>query len=195
MTDEVRERLGLSDKYFLFVSTLEPRKNVRGLLAAYRALPEAMRREYGLVLTGPVGWLAEDIMADVQAGDPVGRVIKTAYVPHSDMPALFSGATAYVLPSLYEGFGMTPVEAMACGTPVITSDNTAMPEATGDAGMLVPATDTAALTAAMERVVGDARLRAEMRRKGLEQAKKFTWEHSAARLKAVIDEILAQEPR
>jgi glycosyltransferase involved in cell wall biosynthesis len=192
MTAAVRQKLELPERYFLFVSTLEPRKNVLGLLRAYRGLPKEIRRDYGLVLTGPVGWLADDIMAEVSKGDAVGHVMRTSYVSHEEMPQLFSGATAYVMPSLYEGFGMTPVEAMACGTPVITSDNTAMPESVGDAGILLPAEDTAGFTAAMERVARDDSLRERMRRAGLERARLFSWERSARALKAVIDRVLAE---
>jgi glycosyltransferase involved in cell wall biosynthesis len=191
LTPQARQRLGLPDKYFLFVSTLEPRKNVTGLIKAYRALPDAIKREYALVLTGGVGWLADEIMADIAQGDPVGKIIKTSYIPQEDMPALYSGATAYILPSLYEGFGMMLVEAMACGTPVIAARNSSLPEVVGEAGILFNTHSTEDLTTALHNLATNEPLRQSYIRKGFQQAQLFTWDHSAHQLEQAIETTLS----
>jgi glycosyltransferase involved in cell wall biosynthesis len=189
LTSEARQRLNLPEKYFLFVSTLEPRKNLPRIMDAYRALPDAIKREYALVLTGGMGWLADDIKASIQQGDPVGRIIKTNYVPQEDLPMLFTGASAFVFPSLYEGFGMPALEAMACGTPVVTSNVSSMPETVGEAAISVDPLDITAITKGMEQLVTDSSLHAKYRELGLKQAQKFTWKSSAAELDVAISKV------
>jgi glycosyltransferase involved in cell wall biosynthesis len=191
-TAELRARLNLPEHYFLFVSTLEPRKNVLGLIAAYRALPDDIKRSHALVLTGGVGWLADEIMAAIVAGDPVGRIMRTSYVPEADLPTLYNGATAFVFPSLYEGFGMPVLEAMACGAPVITADNSSLPEVAKGAAIMVRAEDTQAISLAMAELAKNDGLRADLSVKGVARAQQFTWAHSAQQLKAVIDQVLPQ---
>jgi glycosyltransferase involved in cell wall biosynthesis len=190
-TRDVRERLGLPEHFFLFLSTIEPRKNILTLIHAYRELPEATRRTYGLVLSGKVGWKAEAILAEIRKGDPIGTIVHTGYVSDADIPALYAAAGVFVLPSLYEGFGMPVAEAMACGVPVITADNSSLPEIVKGAGIMVPALDWKGLAREMERLAGDAKLRAELGAKGRVRAEQISWDSSARQLKAVIDRLLS----
>jgi len=189
-TSGVRGRFGLPEHFFLFLSTIEPRKNILTLIRAYHSLPEATRRNYGLVLSGKVGWKADEIMAEIRKGDPVGTILHTGYVPDEDIPALYAAADAFVLPSLFEGFGMPAAEAMACGVPVITADNSSLPEIVDGAGIMVEAMDTAGWTREMQRLALDPKLRAELAAKGRARAEQFSWDNSARQLKAVIDRLL-----
>jgi glycosyltransferase involved in cell wall biosynthesis len=118
------------------------------------------------------------------------RVIFTGWVPEEDKPALLSGATAFVFPSLYEGFGLPTVEAMACGTPVLTSNRSSLPEVVGEGGMLVEPTDAEALAEAMEALLVDDVLRAELRQRALAQAAKFSWKQTALETLAVYEKVV-----
>ncbi|MBW3537875.1 glycosyltransferase family 4 protein [Candidatus Parcubacteria bacterium] len=184
----IKNKFGLSDKYVLYTGTLEPRKNIVGLLNAYAALPKLLQEGYALVLAGGKGWMDREILRRLKELEDL-NIFLTGYVPDEDLPALYSGASVFVYPSFYEGFGMPPLEAMACGVPVITSDNSSLPEVVGDAGIMIKAEDTKAITAAMERVLTHPKLAVGMRRKGLEQAKKFTWEGSARKLLKVLEKV------
>ncbi len=191
--DRVAGKYGLRTPYILYTGTLEPRKNVVGLLDAYAALQPELRARFQLVLVGGKGWLDAEIERRLQELSEF-EVLATGYAPDEDLPALYSGASLFVYPSFYEGFGMPPLEAMACGTPVITSDNSSLPEVVGDAAIKVSAQDTPALSAAIERVLGDPQLAASMREQGMLQSQRFTWERSAECLQGVLGELL-QAPR
>ncbi len=172
----VKARYGITGDYFLYVGTLQPRKNLVRLLEAYAAM---QIQNPQLVLVGKKGWLYDEIFAVVQKLGLQEQVIFPGYVPAADLPALYSGAMAFVFPSLYEGFGMPVLEAMACGAPVVCANVSSLPEVVGQAGILVNPTDTAALAAALGRVAGAAGLRAELRARGLVQARQFSWERCA----------------
>lgn len=181
---EVRRRYGLPEgDYFLTLAAPQPRKNLAHLIRCFfRLLAEGDLPDTYLVLAGSKeqGWMYDEIFA--AAGDSPAhrsRVIFTGYVEDADLAALYSGALAFVFPSLYEGFGLPPLEAMACGTPVITSNVTALPEVVGDAGITVPPTDADALCDALLKVAGDEGLRRELGRLGLERAATFSWENCA----------------
>ncbi len=169
----VREKYGLPPRYLLFLGTLQPRKNIARLAQAYAAsgLHEAGT---GLVLAGARGWLYNPAWIAGIAG-----VYESGYVDEADVAALYSAAMALVFPSLYEGFGFPVVEAMRCGTPVITSDTSSLAELAGEAALTVDPLDVAALAAAMRRVVDDAALRARMAEMGYAQAARFTWARAA----------------
>ncbi|MEU8075757.1 glycosyltransferase family 1 protein [Catellatospora citrea] len=184
----VAEKYRISRPFILYTGTLEPRKNIKGILDAYEKLAPEVRSSYSLVLAGGKGWLDRDIKAQLDSLRHLD-IITTGYVPDEDLPALYSGASVFVYPSFYEGFGMPPLEAMACNTPVIVADNSSLPEVVGDAGILVDAHDSAALAHQIERVLGDPALADKLRRKGLVRAKTFTWEASAQRLLAVINKV------
>lgn len=169
----VRAKYGLPDQYLFFLGTLQPRKNIARLVAAYRA-SGAAARGIGLVLGGVRGWLYDPAWT---AGVP--GVIETGYVADEDVAALYSGALALVFPSLYEGFGFPALEAMRCGTPVIASNTSSLPELVGEAGLLIDPLDVDAIAAAISRVVDDAGLRARLVAAGHARAAQFSWERAA----------------
>ena len=172
----------------LFVGTLEPRKNVPALLAAYRMLAGRQPAVPRLVLAGQVTPEAEAWVAETQAPPLAGRVVVEGYVSNERRAELFAGAGLVVLPSLDEGFGLPALEAMALGIPVVTSNVGALPEVVGDAGILVDPRDVAGLAAALERVCSDAPLAARMREAGIARAKRFSWPESARALIAAYAE-------
>ena len=188
--EEVREvlaRHGITKPYILFTSTIEPRKNILGLLEAYAALPRELRSSHGLVLVGGKGWLDEEIhrrLGELSHLD----VRLTGYVGDRDLPALYSGASVFVYPSFYEGFGMPPLEAMACGVPVVTSRNSSLPEVVGDAGILVDPGDPSAIAQAIQEVLCSPARAADLSRRGLERSRAFRWDESARRLATVFEE-------
>lgn len=187
--EQVRARYRLPERFVLGVSTLEPRKNFTGLIAAFdqlaaRPLPGAPLH---LVIAGGKGWLYDDIFAAAAASPARQRIHFIGFVSDDDLPALYSLAEVFAFPSHYEGFGIPVLEAMACGTPVVCADNSSLPEVAGDAALMVEATDTEGLADALRRLITDADLRRELRRRGLAQAARFSWEAAARRLLAVYD--------
>lgn len=172
--------LTLPARYVLFVGTLEPRKNLRALLAAWRYLQQDGRAAGSLVLAGRLGWDYEPMLTALAAPPLAGRVHRLGYVAQDDLPSLYAAADAFVYPSLEEGFGFPPLEAMACGVPVIAADGSALAENLRDAALLVPPTDERALADAIARVQHDVALRDELRRRGLERAARFAWTTAAA---------------
>jgi len=141
--------------YALCVSTLEPRKKIEQLLSAWEYLPAALQREFPLMLVGSSGWLNEAVQAKLHRGAVQGWVRYLGYVPESDLPALYAGAAVFVYPSTYEGFGLPPVEAMACGVPVVVSGHSCLPEVTQGAALLVEPDDVPAFAAALEKSLRD----------------------------------------
>jgi glycosyltransferase involved in cell wall biosynthesis len=178
--EEVRRRFGVSRDFLLAVGSLQPRKNLVRLIRAYARL-RGEREDFRpqLVIVGRKLWLASEIFDEVKRQRWADDVILTGYVADEDLPALYRAARAFVYPSLFEGFGLPPLEAMACGTPVVTSDVSSLPEITGDAALLIDPNDERALANALIEVVNNDRLRAELREKGIAQAKKFTWRDAA----------------
>jgi len=190
ITDEatlaaVRARYRLPPRFILHVGTLEPRKNLPRLIEAFHKFQgEKTNLEPGtwnlkLVLAGGKGWLYEGIFETVARLGLEDAVHFPGYVDDVDLPALYTLADLFVYPSMYEGFGLPPLEAMACGTPVVASAASSLPEVVGEAGLLVPPTDTEALAGAIERALTDSELRAELREKGFAQARRFDWLVSA----------------
>lgn len=167
----------LPDRFILFLGTLEPRKNLLTLLHAYAKLPT---RAVKLVLAGGKGWLYEDIFRAIEMLDLKEDVILPGYVPGVELPRWYASAETFVYPSIYEGFGLPLLEAMAVGTPVIASDTSSLPEAVGDAGVLVPPEDIAAWTAALAEAIDSPGWREEMGARGRMHARGFTWARTAA---------------
>lgn len=188
----VRETYGLSEQYFLYLGTLEPRKNLERLIDAYAQFAKAHENPAQLVLAGGKGWLYDGIFAKVQSLGLEDKVIFTQYIASEDMCALMSGALAFTFPSIYEGFGMPPLEAMACGTPVLVSDAASLPEVTGDSAVIVKPDSTDSIAEGLHRLFTDADLRARLRAEGLERAKLFSWERSAQMLYDVYSELLPE---
>ena len=176
---EVRNRHGVDGPFILFVSTIEPRKNVPTLLRAVWQLQQCYKEDIRLVLAGGKGWLYEDAFALVEELKLDGRVHFVGRVSSEDLLYLYNAAEMLAHPAFYEGFGLPPLEAMACGLPPVVSNVASLPEVVGDAGLLIDPHDTDELTVAMWRLLNDNGLRREMREKGLRQAERFSWERAA----------------
>jgi glycosyltransferase involved in cell wall biosynthesis len=186
----VKHKLKLPKKYLLYMSTVEPRKNVIGLLEAYQKLPKKVLEEYGLVLAGGKGWLNDEIHAEADRLVDQGlNIVRTGYIADEDLAALYSGATLYVFIPHYEGFGISPLEAMACGIPVITSNNSSLPEVVGKAGLLVNAAKPLETTKAIEKLLNSPALCKRMVKEGYSQAAKFSASRSAKQLQSAIDKV------
>jgi len=182
--------IGSEEPYLLHVGTLEPRKNLPVLLRAFAAA-QHQARPPRLVLAGGRGWGDAPIFATVEALGLSDRVSFLGHIRPSDLPALYSAAQIFVYPSLYEGFGLPVLEAMACGAPVIASTSSALPEVVGDAAALVDATDVDALRSAIEHLGNDPALCATLRSRGLARAKNFTWRIAAQKTLAVYAAAIA----
>ncbi len=188
----VRVRYNLGERPFILsVSTLQPRKNYRRLIRAFA--PLAVRHpELLLVFAGGKGWQYEEILAEPERLGLADRVRFTGFVADDELPALLSAAALFAFPSLYEGFGLPILEAMACGTPVIASDRSSLPEVVGEAGLQVDPLDVAGLTAGMERLLSDEELRHELAARGRRQAARFSWTDAARQLLAVYQRLLRE---
>ncbi len=189
MLAKVRERYELPDKFVLFVGTVEPRKNIPSLLRAFRLLRDNYRSDASLVLIGNRGWLWEEVDRAIEDLNLAGCIRWLGGIPNEDLVYLYNAARVLVLPSFYEGFGLTLLEAMACGIPVIVSNVSSLPEVVGDAGWLVDPKDTEAWTVAMQRVLTDDDLYREMRSKGLRRARTFSWERAAKETLEVYQQV------
>lgn len=182
---EVRARYGTGDRFILCVGDLQPRKNLTTLIHAYVRLRQAGTITHKLVLVGRKGWLYDDIFAVARRSGYEEDLIFTDYVPDNDLVALYNAADLFVYPSLFEGFGLPPLEAMACGTPVVTSNTSSLPEVVGDAGLMVAPTDGEALAATIAEVLTTPSLHQDLRARGLQRARTFSWERSARTVAAV----------
>ncbi len=178
--NEVRKQFGIDRDFLLAVGSLQPRKNLVRLIRAYARLrSEVPNFSPQLVIVGRKLWLADEIFAEIRRQRWAEDVILTGYVDDADLPKLYRQATAFVYPSLFEGFGLPPVEAMACGTPVVTSNVSSLPEVTGGAALLIDPMDQGSIESALLTIIQDQGLRKRLREQGIEQAKKFTWQAAA----------------
>jgi glycosyltransferase involved in cell wall biosynthesis len=192
--EAVKARYGIpAGPYLLSVCTLEPRKNLPHLLRCFhRLLRQERPPDVRLVLVGAPGWKSDALYALLQEHtDLRSRVVLAGYAPDADLAALYSGARAFVYPSLCEGFGLPVLEAMQCGTPVITSDSSSLPEVVGDAGLCVPPTDADALSEALLRLVTDDGLAADLARRGLARSAQFSWDKTAEATVRAYERMLA----
>lgn len=187
--EEMRRLLALPERYILSVATLEPRKNLPMLLKAYKRLPSGLRREYPLVLAGKPGWGRQDVRRLAEDMGLGREVIFAGYVDDDLLPSLYAGAGLFVYPSLYEGFGLPVLEAMACGTPVLTSNLSSMPEVAGEAALLADPGDAGDLAGKMALLLGDKALSREMSARGAARAASFSWESTARRTLSVYEEL------
>ncbi|GAB4200057.1 MAG: glycosyltransferase family 1 protein [Roseiflexaceae bacterium] len=175
----VQAHYGIAGPYVLYVGTVQPRKNLVRLIEAFAAVAGEAAPTTQLVIAGKRGWLTEAIERRAAELGLAERVRFTGYVADADLPALISGAQVFALPSLYEGFGMPVLEAMACGTPVLAANSSALPEVAGDAALLADPTSVPAISAALARLLAEPGLRAALRERGLRRAGEFTWERCA----------------
>jgi glycosyltransferase involved in cell wall biosynthesis len=175
----VRHKYGLGERPFILsVGTIQARKNYKRLVQAFAQIDKS----FSLVIAGSKGWYYNDIFVEVARHGLEKRVHFPGFVAEADLSALYNAASLFVYPSLYEGFGLPVLEAMACGTPVITSNQSSLPEVVGEAGLRVDPYDVVALTTAMSQVLSDTTLQQQLAKAGQEQAKKFTWEGMATKL-------------
>jgi glycosyltransferase involved in cell wall biosynthesis len=187
----VRARYGLPPRFLIYLGRIEPRKNVDRLLRGYALARERFGVQIPLVLVGKPSWLYTDTLHLPAQLGIAEHVLLTDYLPQADLPAVYSQAEALVFATLYEGFGLPLLEAMACGTPVITSNVSSMPEVVGDVGLLVDPLSVEQIAGAIARVLEDQALRARLREAGPERARHFTWERAAQETVAVYEEAAA----
>ena len=190
VTEPVRQRLGIQPEFILFVGTVEPRKNLLTLARAFEQIEKSQ-----LVIAGQKGWLSDDLMAYLEKSEIRDRVLFTGHLSDDDLRALYSSCRVFVYPSLYEGFGLPLLEAMACGAPVVTSNVGAIVETVGDAARLISPTDANALAQAITALLDDTSEREHRSAAGIEHAKKFSWERTAAATWKVYQKALSASRR
>jgi glycosyltransferase involved in cell wall biosynthesis len=189
--NESLRKYGLSlGCYALCVSTLEPRKKIDRLLSAWYQLPLILRKAFQLVLVGGNGWLSSTLQTEIALGEAQGWIKRLGYVSESDLPLLYAGATAFVYPSTYEGFGLPPIEAMASGVPVVVSNQSCIPEVTQGAGLMIDPDDQKAFSAALERCLTDAPWRQTAITKGLLVASTYTWQQCIDQTAALYQQVM-----
>jgi glycosyltransferase involved in cell wall biosynthesis len=176
--NQVLEKYRIPGDFIFTVGSYEPRKNIGTLIRAYMNLPENVKNQYALVIAGGKGWLNTDIELLIESQDSA-RILRIGYVDEQDLPALYSAATLFVYPSFYEGFGLPVLEAMSCGVPVITSNTSSMPEIGGIAALYFDPHSVQQLRSLLLEVAGNENLRKELSRKGIEQARQFSWDKTA----------------
>jgi glycosyltransferase involved in cell wall biosynthesis len=186
-----RSTLGLPERFILSLGVIEPRKNLTALLEAYKRLLD-QGSPLRLVIAGKKGWLYRGFFERLHELGLQDQVVFPGFVPEADLPALFSAADLFLFPSLYEGFGLPVLEAMACGTPVVCSNTSSLPEIVGDAAITLNPEDTGAWVMALDSVLESEDLRAELRARGLEQAAKFTWQKTARETLDVYQTVLSR---
>ncbi|MCB1561405.1 MAG: glycosyltransferase family 4 protein [Xanthomonadales bacterium] len=186
---EVRLHLELPERFFLFVGTLQPRKNLDMLIRAHALLPADLRREVPLLIAGREGWGCDELVTRLK-GDTIHDVRWLRYVPDQYLPTLFGMATALLFPSLSEGFGLPVLEGFAAGVPVIASNGSSIPEVAGDAAVLLDPSDPGAWAISMQQLLESPEQGDDLRTKGQERAKTFTWDRAADRLVDVYHEVL-----
>jgi glycosyltransferase involved in cell wall biosynthesis len=189
--ESVRRRYGLPERFVLSLGAMEPRKNLPRLLEAFAALAPAVRNEFALVVAGAQGWLNDAVHEQVQKLGLGESVHFVGYIEQEDLAALYSLATVFAYPSLWEGFGLPVLEAMACGTPVLTSSVSSLPEVAGDAAILVQPTDVDAIGEGLGRLLEDGSLRADLSARGRGRAAEFSWERCARETLAVYERVVA----
>ena len=197
--ERIRRRYKLGPQPFILaLGTLHPRKNYSRLISAFAQIADVSQRfdgkpiTHNLVIVGKKGWLFDSIIADAARLGIRTRIIFPGFADDEDLPALYRSAELFVFPSLYEGFGLPPLEAMACGTPVVTSNVSSLPEVVGDAGLTVDPTDIYDLAGAMSRALQDSQLQQQMIQRGLARAAEFTWLRAAAQLGQIYQQISDQ---
>ena len=184
--DKVKTKYKIKGDYIIFVGTLQPRKNIERLVEAFSVL-KLKNKNLKLVIVGRKGWLYDSIFEKVKDLGLEGKIIFTDFVQQNDMPPLIAGAKVYVLPSLYEGFGIPVVEAQACGVPVVVSNTSSLPEVVGDSGITVDPTNVKSITEGIEKILTNPKLATDFSQKGLINVKRFSWQKCAAETLKVLE--------
>ena len=188
------ERLpGLPKRYILSLGTLEPRKNLALLIRAFTSLPNHLKERYPLVIAGAWGWNNKELNETLHSLQKKERIILAGYIPQEMLPHLYGRASLFVYPSLYEGFGLPVLEAMACGVPVLASNTSSLPEVIGNAGLLVDPENIDDVNQGMTRLLTDEELRKEFSEKGLKRAAYFSWERCSRETLAVYEKVLGNK--
>ncbi len=195
MIAAVKNKYHIHGNYILFVGRLEPRKNIPGLIKAFCSLKKHHKISQKLVIVGMKDILYQEIFDTVKHLELNGEVVFTGRVDQEDLPIMYNGADLFVYPSFGEGFGIPPLEAMACGIPVITSNTTSLPEVVGDAGIMVDPHSERQLAKAMYDVLRDCRLQRKMEIRGLKQVKRFSWDRTAEKVLKVYEEVYEESCR
>lgn len=195
VTSLVRQKYGLPEGYLLYVGTIQPRKNIDTLIEAYARLRGQRSVVPKLVIVGRKGWLYDRLFARISELGLVDEIIFTGFVPDEELPHIYAGAALFAYLSFFEGFGLPPLEAMACGLPVVTSDTTSLPEVVGDAGIAVPPADVDAVVAAMARILDDGAFARRLGERGRERAGLFSWEAAARETLEIYRQVVQNERR
>lgn len=193
MIQAVKDKYGIHEKYLFYQGTLEPRKNLKKLIEAYAISIKNIPYAPDLILAGKKGWMYDEIFETVKLFKLEEKVKFLGYIELEEIPKLMSGAIAFVYPSLYEGFGLPPLEAMACGAPVIASNVSSIPEVVGNAGILVNPQSKEEIAEAMIKIVKDEQLRNELHEKGIIRARKFQWSKATEQVIEIIEEVKKQQ--
>jgi glycosyltransferase involved in cell wall biosynthesis len=188
----LEDNYGIKDDFILYLGGFSPRKNVKSILMAFSRIYKDLPREYKTVIIGPSKDDHAYLASLCESLGIADKVCFTGYVPYEHLPYFYNGCTVFVYPSLYEGFGLPPLEAMSCSTPVITSNVSSIPEVVGDGAILINPFDTEELKCAMERMLHDETLRTDTAKKGFERSREFTWEKTAAKTLNVYEEAYAK---
>lgn len=187
--DNTLQRFSLNKPYILAVGNLQPRKNIERLVRVYAKLRKQGLIEQDLVLVGQMHWQGHAIVEEIRKNGVINHVKTTGYVSDDELVALYNRADLFVYPSLYEGFGLPVIESMACGTPVITSDVSSIPEVAGDAAILIDPHSDDSLSAQLQRLASDISLRSILSDKGILQAKKFNWKTTAEQTLSILQRV------
>ncbi|MCJ7738624.1 MAG: glycosyltransferase family 4 protein [Anaerolineae bacterium] len=187
--EEYRRRGGLPERFILSVGTLEPRKNLVNLVQAFARIRDG---DTVLVIAGGKGWFYEDVFAAVERLGLDDKVVFAGYIPQEELPLLYNAAEVFAYPSIYEGFGLPVVEAQSCGTPVICSNSSSLPEAAGDAAVMVDTRSVEALADGLSQLITDATLRRQLRQHGVKHASQFNWRRTAAQTSQVYRTALSE---
>jgi len=190
--NHIRNKYSLPEHFILYLGTIEPRKNITALAKAYSFLPAQLRNKFKLVIGGARGWYSQNIVAEIESLNLKSNIQMLGYVEHEHLPPLYSLASVFVFPSLYEGFGYPPLEAMACGTPVITSNVSSLPEIVQGAGIMVEPHDHHGLSREIQKVLTKKALRDKLRKKGYQRARSFGWKQTAQQAVGIFKDLVGE---
>jgi glycosyltransferase involved in cell wall biosynthesis len=192
--EALKRRLGITQRYVLCVGRVNPRKNLIGVLRAFERIRSQLEEPTQLVMAGPRDYRADELDGAIARSSCRTEILRVGYVGDGDLPALYSGAAVFVYPSFFEGFGLPPLEAMACGVPVVSSGVSSLPEVVGDAALTIDPSSVDEIAAAMLRVLTDPDLRAALIDKGRQRADRFSWSTAAERTREVYRQAARARP-
>ncbi|MBI3671389.1 glycosyltransferase family 4 protein [Candidatus Azambacteria bacterium] len=183
--ERVKKKYNLPENFILYLGTIEPRKNILGIIEAFEKVRE--KRKVNLVIAGTFGWLFSDIIKRAENSRFKDDIVFTGFVDQADKVYLYNLAEVFVYPSFFEGFGFPPLEAMACGVPIITSNCSSLPEVVGDAGIMIDPYKPSEIAEAIDLVLESGALRSALRERGIEQSKKFSWEDAGKKTLSILE--------